>query len=119
MGENLKIDLGSLADERLAAALDYSKRGWPVIPLHSIKSDGRCSCGSETCSSQGKHPRTRHGLNDATVLDFRFELGGDTGQQQTSAFGLGLGLASSSLTSMILRPSSTCVPSVNFPTRSP
>lgn len=38
------------------AALDYSRRGWSVIPVHSI---GRraCTCGRPDCASPGKHPR--------------------------------------------------------------
>jgi putative DNA primase/helicase len=50
----------------LAAALDYAARGWAVIPLHSF-SRGGCSCGRDTCSSPGKHPRTQNGLKDATT----------------------------------------------------
>ncbi len=49
----------------LIAALDYARRGWPVIPLHTLTADG-CSCHHE-CSSVGKHPRTKHGLKDATT----------------------------------------------------
>ena len=49
----------------LTAALDYARRGWPVIPLHTLTSDG-CSCHHE-CSSVAKHPRTQHGLKDATT----------------------------------------------------
>lgn len=38
------------------AALDYARRGWSVIPVHSI---GRrtCTCGRPDCASPGKHPR--------------------------------------------------------------
>lgn len=72
-------------DDRLAAALDYAGRGWPVILLHGIE-DGACTCrrtctcdlasndpkagqhpsDCEVCRSPGKHPRTRNGLKDAT-----------------------------------------------------
>jgi putative DNA primase/helicase len=48
------------------AALDYAARGWPVLPLHSAK-DGRCTCGKVDCDSPAKHPRTLHGLKDATT----------------------------------------------------
>ena len=47
-------------------ALRYAAIGWPVLPLHTV-SDGRCSCGQPGCSSPGKHPRTQHGLKDAST----------------------------------------------------
>ena len=48
-------------------ALAYARRGWHVFPLHHII-DGRCSCGKSKCGrNSGKHPRTRHGLKDATI----------------------------------------------------
>ena len=53
------------SDVRLACALDYAARGWPVFPLHSVR-DGRCSCGRADCPSPGKHPQTAHGLKDAS-----------------------------------------------------
>lgn len=53
------------ARSRLEAALAYAARGWPVFPLHWPVSDG-CSC-EKSCDSKGKHPRTAHGLKDATV----------------------------------------------------
>ena len=43
--------------KRLKAALDYEKLGWSIIPLHSIESDGRCTCGEPECDKPGKHPR--------------------------------------------------------------
>jgi hypothetical protein len=53
------LDLGE-------AAQDYRARGWPVHPLHSWTGD-RCSCGRPDCTSPAKHPRLRHGLNEATT----------------------------------------------------
>lgn len=47
-------------------ALTYAAMNWPIIPLHTV-ADGRCSCGNPTCSSPGKHPRTRNGLHDAST----------------------------------------------------
>jgi len=47
------------------AAADYAQRGWRVLPLHTVI-DGMCSCGT-TCSSPGKHPRTKNGVKDATA----------------------------------------------------
>ena len=45
-------------------ALDYARRGWQVFPLTDVVG-GQCSCG-KPCKSPGKHPRTTHGLSDAT-----------------------------------------------------
>ena len=47
------------------AALQYAERGWPVIPLHSFTARG-CSCGQADCKSPAKHPRTTHGVKDAS-----------------------------------------------------
>jgi hypothetical protein len=49
----------------LAAALCYAEDGWPVLPLHNPV-NGTCSCGRSDCSSPAKHPRTPHGLKDAS-----------------------------------------------------
>lgn len=53
--------------EMLAAALDYARRGFAVFPCHGTDAEGRCSCGRTDCGSPGKHPRTAHGLQDATT----------------------------------------------------
>ncbi len=50
----------------LNEALEYARCGWPVFPIHSAR-DGVCSCGGPDCDHPGKHPRTRHGLDDATT----------------------------------------------------
>jgi putative DNA primase/helicase len=47
-------------------ALQYADRGWSVEPMHTV-TDGRCSCGSDQCDRKGKHPRTSHGVKDATT----------------------------------------------------
>ncbi|MFO7958100.1 MAG: bifunctional DNA primase/polymerase [Candidatus Brocadiia bacterium] len=49
------------------AALEYARRGWPVLPLHSVNGEARCTCGRQDCPSPGKHPRTAHGVKDATT----------------------------------------------------
>ena len=47
-------------------ALYYASRGWRVLPLHSVEG-GCCTCGDATCRSPGKHPRTPHGVKDASI----------------------------------------------------
>lgn len=49
------------------AALDAAAQGIPIFPLHHPDHDGRCSCGDTGCTSPGKHPRTSHGVHDATT----------------------------------------------------
>jgi hypothetical protein len=51
----------------LRAALAYASRGWSVLPLHTPEKDGTCSCRQGNCGSAGKHPRTLHGLKDAST----------------------------------------------------
>ncbi len=53
------------AHELLTGALEYAERGWPVTPLHSPAAYG-CSCGRAECESPAKHPRTAHGLKNAS-----------------------------------------------------
>ncbi len=50
----------------LNAALNYARRGFPVIPLYSIDTNGNCTCG-KVCHSPGKHPMSRNGLKDAST----------------------------------------------------
>ena len=40
----------------LHAALIYAKRGWAVLPLWWVRTDGRCACDSLNCDSIGKAP---------------------------------------------------------------
>lgn len=49
----------------LTMALQYARMGLFVFPAHNIR-DGTCSCNSQTCDKQGKHPRTPNGFKDAT-----------------------------------------------------
>lgn len=48
-------------------ALRYASMGWAVFPVHSRRDNGLCSCGNMSCSNIGKHPRTQHGVTDATT----------------------------------------------------
>ncbi len=48
------------------AALAYATEGWAIVPLHSAPG-GVCSCARPTCESQGKHPRTNRGFQDASA----------------------------------------------------
>ncbi len=53
------------AQKTLAEASNLIERGYKVIILHGAPS-GICTCAKSDCKSPGKHPRTRHGLKDAT-----------------------------------------------------
>lgn len=51
----------------LMAAIGYAEKGWTVLPLHTPSPDGTCSCMRLGCQDAGKHPRTEHGVKDATT----------------------------------------------------
>ena len=53
-------------EDTVRQALAYAARGWPVLPVHSVRADGRCTCSRAACTTPGKHPRTRQGVHDAT-----------------------------------------------------
>ena len=41
-------------------ALAYARQGWPVVSLHSVTPDGKCTCGKPDCGQHaGKHPRIK------------------------------------------------------------
>lgn len=48
------------------AALFYAGKGWPVLPVHTVVK-GKCTCGGGANCRPGKHPRTPHGVKDATT----------------------------------------------------
>lgn len=53
-------------------ALALAALGWPVFPCHTplFGAPGtapKCSCGKPDCKHIGKHPRTPHGLLDASI----------------------------------------------------
>ena len=59
----------------LTAALAYARHGIPVLPVHTPDLRGGCSCDrGARCDSPGKHPRLRHGLNDASTDPRLIEL---------------------------------------------
>jgi hypothetical protein len=54
----------------LDAAVAMAEAGWSIFPCHwPIRKGGAvaCSCSDGACGNAGKHPRTRHGLLDATA----------------------------------------------------
>jgi hypothetical protein len=55
--------------DMLTWALQYRALGLWVVPLHTPREDGSCDCpkGVECGRNSGKHPRTMHGLDDATT----------------------------------------------------
>jgi hypothetical protein len=50
----------------LSIALAHARAGRAILPAHSVRDDGRCTCGRRRCQWIGKHPRTEHGVHDAT-----------------------------------------------------
>jgi hypothetical protein len=59
----------------LTAALAYARHGMPVLPVHTPDPRGGCSCDKGVrCDSPGKHPRLRHGLNEASTDPRLIEL---------------------------------------------
>ena len=66
---NFQDDIGGKKMEisQKSRALNYARRGLLVFPLYTAV-DGHCSCGSGAdCAHPGKHPRTPHGVKDATT----------------------------------------------------
>jgi putative DNA primase/helicase len=57
--------LGKLGKEALA----YARARWSVFPVYEPNGETSCSCGNPDCENIGKHPRTSHGLNDATTSE--------------------------------------------------
>lgn len=55
-----------LVNPMLLQASWFAKAGYPVLPLYEPTAEA-CSCGDASCSRVGKHPRTSHGLDDATT----------------------------------------------------
>jgi Protein of unknown function (DUF3987)/Bifunctional DNA primase/polymerase, N-terminal/Primase C terminal 1 (PriCT-1) len=53
-------------DPALVTVLGYAQRGWGVFPVHTEDEHG-CSCRQANCDRPGKHPKTEHGLLDAST----------------------------------------------------
>lgn len=53
--------------DMMTAALAYAGAGLRVLPVHSVDHLGECTCGSASCNSPGKHPRTAHGVREASA----------------------------------------------------
>jgi len=49
-----------------AMALFCAGKGLRVVSLHGTL-NGRCTCGDEKCDQLGRHPRTKHGVANATA----------------------------------------------------
>jgi hypothetical protein len=54
------------AVKMLWGALRCAGKGWRVLPLHTII-HGQCTCERAGCASPGKHPRTAHGVKEAST----------------------------------------------------
>jgi Bifunctional DNA primase/polymerase, N-terminal len=54
---DLLAGLGELSCAR--AAQVYAALGFPVVPIHTARPGGSCTCPDSTCSDPGKHPRLR------------------------------------------------------------
>lgn len=65
MSNNMNSVVGPHSD-LLNHALDYARRGWRVLPLHSC-AEGTCTCGNPKCTSPAKHPLIPNGVHGATT----------------------------------------------------
>jgi hypothetical protein len=54
-----------------AAAVDYARRNWRVIPLHHVRETGEnpiCACWKRhDCHTPGKHPTIKNWRENASV----------------------------------------------------
>jgi len=67
---NMNVKEGEL----MACARWYAQHlGWKIFPVHGIH-DGKCTCKALNCGNPGKHPRTAHGVKDATFDIGQIEL---------------------------------------------
>lgn len=56
-------------DGVLARLLAYAEMGIPVLPVYHVNEEGNCTCskGANCVKSPGKHPKTKHGVKDAST----------------------------------------------------
>lgn len=62
--------------EILEEAKRYAGLGWPIIPDHSPKPEGGCSCGDPNCDKAGKHPRLGSWTVEASTVPATLERWG-------------------------------------------
>ena len=62
------------SDLSLKAALLYAAEGLPVVPVHSKKMSGGCTCGNADCDKPGMHSGTKPGVREATTNRVQIEL---------------------------------------------
>jgi hypothetical protein len=55
-----------LVSQRGRTALRFARVGLRVFPVFEANDDGSCSCGDSGCKRVAKHPRTHHGVKDAS-----------------------------------------------------
>lgn len=62
-------DWASANGRMITGATYYAKKGWQILPVHGITSDGRCTCGKPhgEIKDIGKHPASSGGQTDATT----------------------------------------------------
>ena len=58
---------GSAVPQMGVAALALAAKGRTVLAVYEPNGNGGCSCTDPKCQHPGKHPRTAHGVLDATT----------------------------------------------------
>jgi Bifunctional DNA primase/polymerase, N-terminal/AAA domain/Primase C terminal 1 (PriCT-1) len=82
-----------LTNPTLEAALGYAGRGWEIVPLFEPRGEG-CSCSrGKDCPSPGKHPRTPHGIKDASRDEITIRTWFERSPSANVAIATGNGLA--------------------------
>ena len=63
--DNKKENIMKKSTSPKKSALEYARRGWAVLPLHTVKNGICCCAQGASCKRPGKHPRTINGVKDA------------------------------------------------------